>query len=107
MTPGALVVLNSLFDTKDPRVLTQDLMLVQLPNHTYIDVSWFPEHDPNGAYTVSVIRDGEQIHEVEVKDAWYVLSTVESLALLFSQSVSNVSCSETQTQTFEYQPAAA
>ena len=53
---GAKVVVNSLFDSKEPGFLTQDLLLVELPGKTYIDVSWFPEHDPMGAYTISVLR---------------------------------------------------
>ena len=43
---GARIVVNSLDDSKEPGFLTQDLLLVELPGRTYIDVSSFPEHDP-------------------------------------------------------------
>ena len=107
MVPGAFVVVNSLYDSTDPRLLTQDLVLVELPNQTYIDVSRFPEHDPSGSYTVSVIRAGKQIHEVEAASALEALMAVESLAIFFSQRVCNVSCSEATTTTVDYlRPAA-
>ena len=50
------LVYSALYDCQDPGVLTQDLLLVELPGKLYIDVSWFPEHDPSGWYTVSVFH---------------------------------------------------
>ena len=49
---GARIVVNSLDDFEELGFLTQDLLLVELPGKTYIDVSWFPEHDQGGAYTL-------------------------------------------------------
>ncbi len=112
LTPAASVAFNSLYDEKDPRVLTQDLMSVDLSNQTYINVSWYPEHDTNGGYFVSVIRNRERIHEVETTSPFDALLKVESLAVLFSQSIGNVCCSSGQTtvigppNTFEILPAA-
>jgi hypothetical protein len=93
MAPGAKVVVNSLYDSKDPRCLTQDLLLVELTAKTFIDVSWFPEHDPSGAYVVSVFRGHEQIHEIETRSAFEAVRFVENLAYEFSMKVGNVSCS--------------
>jgi hypothetical protein len=101
LTPGARVVGNTMYDGKDPRALTQDLMLVELSNHTYIDVSWFPEHDSAGAYFVSVIRAREKLHEIETKSSVEALFAVEALAVVFSEIVGNVSCSAGQTKTIE------
>ena len=102
--PNARLVVSSLFDSKEPGLLTQDLLLVELPGKTYVDVSWFPEHDPAGAYTVTVFRGHNQIHDVETKSAYEAVSLVENLAYAFSTAVGNVSCS--RGQTVDYRPAA-
>jgi len=105
MAPEAKVVVNSLFDSKEPGFLTQDLLLVELPGKTYIDVSWFPEHDPKGAYTISVLRGHDQIHDEEAGSALEALLIVERLATEFTQEFGNVSCSDGQAKTFDYRPA--
>jgi hypothetical protein len=102
--PAARVIVNSLYDCKQAGFLTQDLLLVELPGRTFIDVSWFPEHDPAGAYTVTVFRGHNQIHDVETKSAYEAVSLVENLANAFSTAVGNVSCS--RGQTVDYRPAA-
>ena len=79
MSAGARLVVNSLYDSKDPGFLTQDLMLVELPGKTYIDVSWFPEHDPSGAYLITVFRGHDQITEAEAKTAYEAVNIVERL----------------------------
>jgi hypothetical protein len=43
---------NSLCRTDDPTCLDKDLVFVELPDGTFIDVSWLPEHGPRGAYRV-------------------------------------------------------
>jgi hypothetical protein len=88
--PGAMVVVNSLYDSKDPGFLVQDLVLVELPGMTYIDVSWFPEHDPSGAYTVSVFRGHEQIAELETREPFDAVRIVEKWASDLSQGVAAV-----------------
>jgi hypothetical protein len=80
IAPEAKVVVNSLFDSNEPGFLTQDLLLVELPGKTYIDVSWFPEHDPKGAYTIRLFRGHDQIHDEEAGSAREALSIVERLA---------------------------
>ncbi|MGP0068628.1 MAG: hypothetical protein ACLQGP_34135 [Isosphaeraceae bacterium] len=104
MATGARVVVNSLYDSKEPGFLTQDLMLIELPNKTYIDVSWFPEHDPLGAYSVTVFRSHKQIIESEAKTAYEAVNIVERLAADFSSPLGNVTNSVAQT--FHFQPAA-
>jgi hypothetical protein len=91
MASGARVVVNSLYDSREPGFLTADLLLVELPSKTYIDVSWYPEHDPSGAYTVTVFRGHDQILEAEAKTAIGAIGVVEKLALEFSRPVGNVS----------------
>ncbi len=105
MAPGAKIIVNSLYDSKDPGFLTQDLMLVELLGKTYIDVSWFPEHDPSGAYVITVFRDHNQIHEAEAKTAYEARSIVEKLAVTFSSELANVSCSAGKDIKFQFQAA--
>jgi len=91
--PGARVVVNSLYDSKDPGFLTQDLMLVELPGGTYIDVSWFPEHDPSGSFVITVFRNRKQVLDSEVRTAHEAMGIVEALASEFVAQLGIVSCS--------------
>ena len=87
---GAKVVVNSLYDCQDPGFLAQDLLLVELPGKTYIDVSWSPEHDPAGGYVISVFRGHDQIAELEAKSAYDAILIVERWAVEFSQPVASI-----------------
>ena len=78
--PGAKLIVSSLFDCKDPGFLAEDMLLVELPGMIYIDVSWGPEHDPSGTYTVTVFRGQDQIAELETKDAYEAIRIVERWA---------------------------
>jgi hypothetical protein len=104
MAPGAKIIVNSLYDSKDPGFLTQDLMLVELLGKTYIDVSWFPEHDPSGAYSVTIFRGHDQIHQLEAKTASEAARIVERWVADFSSPFGNVTNS--YVQTFQFPPAA-
>jgi hypothetical protein len=100
---GAKVVVNSLYASKDPGFLTQDLLLVELTGKTHIDVSWFPEHDPSGAYVVTVFRGHAVILETETKSAYDAVMLVEKLAESLSTPIGNVSCTS---ETHTFYPAA-
>ncbi len=93
---GAKVVVNSLYDCLQPGFLAQDLLLVELPGETYIDVSWFPEHDPAGAYVVSLFRGHDQIADREAKTAFEAIRIVERWAEELSTAVANVACPAVQ-----------
>ncbi len=85
LPPAAKVLYGELYDTLDPAYLTQDILHVELPGGIYIDVSWYPEHEPSGRWHCRVFR-GEwennladlytrDIHEAgrfieEVSGAW-------------------------------------
>jgi hypothetical protein len=79
---GARLVANVLYDTKDPACLTDDLALVELPDSTYIDVSWKPELDPAGSYVVTVYRDSwdNPLERLKSRDPSEVVGWVETLA---------------------------
>jgi hypothetical protein len=89
--PGTRVVVNSLYPSNDPGFLTEDLLLVELPGGAHIDVSWFPEHDPSGAYVVTVFRGPEVIREQEAGTAQEAVRLVQELAGEFSAPVRRVS----------------
>jgi hypothetical protein len=91
--PNARLVVSSLFDSKEPGFLTQDLLLVELPGKTYIDVSWFPEHDPSGDYIVTVFRGHDQLCETETSSPFEAIKLVERMASPFSEAFGNISCS--------------
>jgi hypothetical protein len=93
LAPRARVVVNSLYVSDDPGVLTDDLLLVELPNRTFIDVSWYPELDPDGAYSVAVFRDGNRLIERETKSAQDAVRLVEELATEFTRPIGSYSCS--------------
>jgi hypothetical protein len=61
---SARLLFNSLFATRDPGLLEQGLVSIVLENGRHIDISWHPEHDPNGAYHLTVYGDtwADQIH---------------------------------------------
>lgn len=37
--------------------LKEDLLQVEYPKNTLIDVGWYPSFDPNGAFQVRIIKD--------------------------------------------------
>ncbi len=82
LTPirGARLIVNSLYDTADPDFLTQSLMLVELPNRTFIDVSWVPEHDPAGRYRIAAMRGGQELRAAEAGNAHEAARCVEMMA---------------------------
>jgi hypothetical protein len=84
--PEGARVYSVLYRTADPEYLTQDVLAVSLPTGFYIDVGWFPEHDPEGCYLIRVFYeywDAQQILPVQVKTVDEVVQVVESLANLF------------------------
>jgi hypothetical protein len=91
--PNARLVVSSLFDSKEPGLLTQDLLLVELPGKTFIDVSWFPEHDPSGMYVITVFRGHDKLAEAETTSPLEAIRLVERMASPFSEAFGNISCS--------------
>lgn len=47
-------VRGELYRTDRAGLLTQDMLEVELPGKVFVDVGWFPEHDPAGEYVVTV-----------------------------------------------------
>jgi hypothetical protein len=95
--PEGSKVYSFLYRTTDPEYLTQDVLTVSLPSGFYIDVGWFPEHDPNGCYVIRVFYqywNAQHIAPVQVKTVEEVVLAVEHLAERFnSDVVATSSCS--------------
>lgn len=51
--PG-VVVRGEIYSPDGNDVLLQDLIEVELPDGDYADVGWYPEHDPQGRYCVTL-----------------------------------------------------
>ena len=51
--PG-VVVRGEIYSPDGEDVLLQDLIEVELPNGDFADVGWYPEHDPQGRYCVTL-----------------------------------------------------
>ena len=86
--PPNCKVQNFLYRTREPEYLVQDLVTVVLPNGYYLDVGWFPEHDPRGSYVVRVFReywDSQQIAPYSTRNIEEVIRLLEDLSRRFSQ----------------------
>lgn len=58
--PSDAKVSNYLFEDMELFELNQGLLLVELSNGVCIDVGWFPENDPDGAFQVKVSKGWEE-----------------------------------------------
>jgi hypothetical protein len=67
--PGAKLILNNLVASPSAADLDQDLVLVELPEGAFIDVSWYPENESPGAYYVTVFRRGDWEHPLDSAEA--------------------------------------
>jgi hypothetical protein len=88
--PGGAEVASGLYVGMELEDLTQDLVTVRLPNGYFIDMGWYPEHDPAGQYVVRVFW---QFWDRQVLDSPYTtpgldraVLAVETLAERFSRS---------------------
>ena len=98
--PEGSNVYSFLYPTTDPEYLTQDVLAVSLPSGFYIDVGWFPEHDPNGYYFIRVFYqywDAQYIRPIRVKTVEEVVVAVEVLAGRFNSEVVSTCSSSSAT----------
>lgn len=85
---SARVLFNSLFATRDRSLLEQGLVSIVLDNGRHIDVSWHPEHDPNGRYHLTVYGESwaDRIHAATFDTAEAVATAAARAAREFSGS---------------------
>jgi hypothetical protein len=78
---------NHLYRSTDPELLDADLVTIGLRNGYFIDVGWYPEHDPRGRYVIRVFwqyGDDQQIPQIEKHRVDDVVLCAEQLAEHFS-----------------------
>jgi hypothetical protein len=84
----AEVLFNSLYPDKQQSHLIQDVLLVALARDIFIDVGWYPERDPNGAYRISVYRESWDnqllLEPIRTADPHEVAAWVRTLAARYS-----------------------
>ena len=89
--PEGAEISNYLYPHLDLSDLTQDMLTVRLPTDYYVDVGWYPEHDPNGRFVVRVFRetwDSQQLAQpIESRSIYEVVTAVQRLAEHFSGNV--------------------
>jgi hypothetical protein len=74
---------NALYPTREPGYLTDDLYAAELPFGVFVNVGWFPENDPAGAYEVCFYKgrfENQLIPPVELSDARQVVAVIEHFA---------------------------
>jgi hypothetical protein len=88
---GAEIAFNSLYASKQPSSLVQDVLFISLPNEVFIDVGWYPEHDPLGSYRICVYQgawDNQLLPDpIRTSDAYRVADEVSRLAREHSPTI--------------------
>lgn len=95
MPAGSRVVWNCLYEPAALESLTDSLYLVVLPNGISIDVGWYPELDPTGAYEICVYRgefENQLVPPMEVRDTKELIDLLVRTARDF-QTVNKTSAS--------------
>jgi hypothetical protein len=67
--------------------LDQDILEIDLPSGLTIDVGWYPQHDPNGAFQIVVFKDywdAQKQKPILARNPIQVASLVEALASAYS-----------------------
>lgn len=102
--PPGCEIYNFLYRTRHPEYLVQDQLSIALPNGFFIDVGWFPEHDPTGEYIIRVFYEywnDQKIIPIQTRDIDEAVRTVEDLAQHFNQQQILTSSSDTTQLTLE------
>lgn len=86
--PSGARITNQLFPTSNSDYLTQDLVTIALPNGCFVDVGWYPEHDPTGEYFVRVFYeywDAQLREPFCTRDPREAAALAEELARVYSR----------------------
>jgi hypothetical protein len=54
--PRGILVKGGIPTSRDPADLVSDMVEIDLPDGTTLDVGWVPEHDPSGRYRLKLYR---------------------------------------------------
>jgi hypothetical protein len=90
---GCRELFNALYPSRDPQLLTDDLYAAELPDGIFINVGWFPESDPAGAYEICVYLgefDNLILKPIETDDLNQVVRRIEKIAADFAKGIESV-----------------
>src|SRR5438132_6388760 len=80
---------NYLYPVLTDDDLTQDMLTVRLSNGYFIDVGWYPEHDPNGRFMIRVFQgewNNQKLNQpIETREIAGAIYAVERLAEHYSR----------------------
>lgn len=97
LPPGAEVY-NFLYRTANPVYLVQDILTVRLTNGYCIDAGWFPEHDPQGAYSLRVFLDTpdrQMGQKLSLRNIDQLIQAVQQLAWHYSGNIAAAASGQT------------
>jgi hypothetical protein len=87
--PQGSEIANYLYPEMDLDDLDQDLITVRLPSGYFVDVGWYPEHDPRGRFVTRVFQgawDNQKLDKtLETRNISELIFNVETLAEHFSR----------------------
>ena len=78
--PDGARLTNHLYPTTSPDYLLSDLVTIALPNGCYVDLGWYPEHQPNGQFIVRAFYQhwGEQLIPPVACSSWEEAARIAS-----------------------------
>ena len=82
-----VIVKGNLYPTKDPVYLREDLLEIDLPSGVTIDVGWYPEGDPEGAYRIVVFKGywvRQIIEPITTPETDRAVQVIRSLCSMFA-----------------------
>lgn len=95
--PGVIDIRGELAVSAEPRDLTQDVLEIELDNGVFIDVGWYPEHDPHGQYHIRAFLEcwENQITKrpIRVASTEEAIEVVDGLVKCLSGNLISVSLS--------------
>ena len=82
-----VIVKGCFYPTKDPVYLREDLLEIDLPSGLTIDVGWYPEGDPKGAYRIVVFQGywvRQVIEPITTPETDRAVQVIRSLCSMFA-----------------------
>lgn len=94
-----VIVKGCVYQTKEPVYLREDLLEIDLPSGLTIDVGWYPEGDPGGAYRIVLFRGhwaNQVVEPITTPDTDRAIEIIRTLCAIYAPprlSSSSSSCS--------------
>ena len=103
--PPDVVIKGCLFPTKEPAYLREDLLELDLPSGLSIDVGWYPEGDPSGAYRIVVFKDywlNQKTEPIKTNSTDSVVLSIRELCRKYSKTQQSIREVSVSGQTTDY-----